>query len=109
MRRRTATRTVVMAGVLALAVHVVADEAARHPVVPAVGPWVVVVQPTSSDLGECWDDPAILLAVTPAIMPPAATGITLVDGATRADAQRVVDCLVAAAGPAEVEVQTRDG
>ncbi|MET0433983.1 MAG: hypothetical protein ABW025_07435 [Cellulomonas sp.] len=108
MRRRTVTGALI-AGVLVVGVHVVADEATRYPVVPEVGPWTIVVQPTDRDLDACWADPAILLAVTPAILPPAATGVTLVDGATRADAQRVVGCLVAAAGPAEVDVRAAAG
>lgn len=90
-------RTALLVGALAVSCGSLALGAAlgaAGPVaVPAEGPWSVHVEGPSEGDAECAADPAVALALTPAIMPPVGTSFNLVPGATRADLERVVACL----------------
>ncbi|MCG7285763.1 hypothetical protein MHY85_07225 [Cellulomonas sp. ACRRI] len=104
-RRRAAVRAAVTATGLAALALLFADGLPRIPVVGEPGPWTVVAGPdVTGDAGACWDDPAVLSAITPAVWPPAAVTVQLVEGATRDDAQRVVACLADRAGYSPVRV-----
>ncbi|WP_217614037.1 hypothetical protein [Cellulomonas sp. GbtcB1] len=104
-RRRAAVRAAVTAGGIAALVLVFADGLPRIPVVAEPGPWTVVAGPdVAGDAAACWDDPAMLSAITPAVWPPAPVTVQLVEGATRDDAQRVVACLADRAGYSPITV-----
>lgn len=104
-RRRAAVRAAVTAAGLAAVVLVLADGLPRVPAVGEPGPWTIVAGPdVTGDAAACWDDPAVLSAITPAVWPPAAVTVQLVAGATREDAQRVVACLADRAGYSPIAV-----
>lgn len=104
-RRRAAVRAVAVAGGVAAVALLFADGPPRIPVVGDPGPWTILAGPDfAGDPSACWDDPAVQGAVTPAIWPPVATSVMLVEGATRDDAQRVVACLADRAGASPITV-----
>lgn len=104
-RRRTAVRAVAVAGGVAAVALLFTDGLPRISVVDDPGPWTILAGPdVAGDPSACWDDPAVDAAVTPAIWPPVATSVMLVEGATPDDAQRVVACLADRAGASPVEV-----
>ena len=90
-------RTALLVGALAVScgslVLAAALGAAGPVAIPAEGPWSVHVEGPSEGDAECAADPAVALALTPAIMPPVGTSFNLVPDATRADLERVVSCL----------------
>lgn len=104
-RRRAAVRAAVTAAGLAAVALLFAGGLPRVPVVGEPGPWTVVAGPdVAGDAAVCWDDPAVLSAITPAVWPPAPVTVQLVESATRDDAQRVVACLADRAGYSPVTV-----
>ena len=80
---------------VALALSALAGLGARPAELPEQGPWSIGLAYPEGGWSACLDDPALVDGVMTSDEPVSGVSVSTGPGATRADVQRVLDCLSA--------------
>ena len=89
---------------VALALSALAGLGSRPAGLPDEGPWGIALSSPEGDWNTCLDDPALTDGQMTADLPVSRVFVSSAPGATKADVERVVDCLSARMTGGTVEV-----